>query len=446
MRSFAPLTLLLAFATPALAQTTELADDTSSATLETTTPLDDARAHDATTNEPAARAPEVSTTFANEAATTNVPASESTPTASDEPTPTTRLPALRLRGEGAELRVGGLAQLTSEVETADGETDGFVDFRRLRIDLRASFFEGRLRLRSHVSTMPRGAELLDLYVDGRVTEHALVRVGVAKTPFTRQLSINDSVLVDWPIVSRWFGGERQLGVTVEGQPGVASYAVGLYNGDASRPANQRFSTAYGEKAPTRSGFRDATAYDVPHPELMARGGVSLGPVQANVSAAWDVRPEHGVDAAARFALEAGLHTDVIDAHVIGYLALHEELDHDVNAGLGGVLVDASYRLHPRLELAARWSTVLFSDALRHDARATADARIAAAGAEDQARLTQRYADVGQIEALHETTAGFAVYVFGHSLKWQTDASWLRTRRVDGTNDGFRLRLQAQLAF
>ncbi|MCB9616754.1 MAG: hypothetical protein H6722_30330 [Sandaracinus sp.] len=430
MRSIAPLTLLLAFAAPAFAQTTELADDTTPSALLETPPVD-------TT---------IDAPVANEPVTDAAPAA-SEPT-TDEPAPATRLPALRLRGDDAELRIGGLAQLTSEIETHDGQTDGFVDFRRLRVDVRASFFEGRLRIRGHVSTMPRGAELLDLYVDGHVTEHALVRVGVAKTPFTayRQLSINDSVLVDWPIVSRWFGGERQLGVTVEGQPGLASYAVGLYNGDASRPANQRFSTAYGEKAPTRTGFRDATAYDVPHPELMARGGVSLGPVQANVSAAWDVRPEHGVDAAARFALEGGLHTDAVDARVIGYLALHEELDHDVRAGLGGVLVDASYRLHPRFELAARWSTVLFADTLRDDARATADARIAAAGTEDQARLTQRYADVGQIEALHETTAGFAVYVFGHSLKWQTDASWLRTRRVDGTDDGFRLRLQAQLAF
>jgi hypothetical protein len=303
-------------------------------------------------------------------------------------------------------------------------------------------------LRGHVSAMPRGAELLDLYAEGALADHARLRVGVAKTPFTayRQQSINDHVLVDWPIVSRWMGGERQLGLTLEGTPGIASYALGVYGGDASRPQNQRFSTAYGEKAPTRSGFRDATGYDVPHPELMARGGVQLGPIHASANVAWDVRPTHAVDAAARFALEMHLDTERVGVWAIGYLALHEELDGAVRAGLGGLLFDVSHRVHPRVELAARWSTVLFSDALRTDARATADARIAASAGDDQARLTSRYADVGHIEALHEATAGFAIYAFGHSLKWQTDASLLRERRVDGAEHAFRLRLQAQLAF
>lgn len=365
-----------------------------------------------------------------------------------------RLAPLRVDVGHSQLRVGGLAQLTSEIETRDGDTDGFVDFRRLRVDVRALFLDGRVALRGHVSTMPRGAELLDLHVDAELSEAARLRVGLAKTPFTayRQQSINDHVLVDWPIVSRWFGGERQLGLTLEGAPSGpsgahrASYAFGVYNGDPSRPQNHRFSTAYGEKAPTRSGFRDATAYDVPHPEVMGRGGLALGPVQTALSVAWDLRPVHAIDPAARVALEAHLDTELVDVWAIGYLALHEELDHHTALGLGGVLLDASFRVHPRVELAARWSTVLFSDALREDARATADARIANAAAEEQSRLSTRYADVGHVEALHESTVGLAIYAFGHSLKWQTDATWLRDRTSAGRDDAFRLRLQAQLAF
>ncbi len=363
-----------------------------------------------------------------------------------------RLAPLRVDVGPSQLRVGGLAQLTSEIETRDGDTDGFVDFRRLRVDVRALFLDGRVALRGHVSAMPRGAELLDLHVDAELSEAAHLRVGLAKTPFTayRQQSINDHVLVDWPIVSRWFGGERQLGLTLEGATGAsrtgASYAFGVYNGDPARPQNHRFSTAYGEKAPTRSGFRDATAYDVPHPELMGRSGLALGPVQTALSVAWDLRPVHAIDPAARVALEAHLDTEHVDVWAIGYLALHEELDHHTALGLGGVLLDASFRVHPRVELAARWSTVLFSDALREDARATADARIASAAAEEQSRLSTRYADVGHVEALHESTVGLAIYAFGHSLKWQTDATWLRDRTSAGRDDAFRLRLQAQLAF
>lgn len=359
-----------------------------------------------------------------------------------------RLAPLRVDVGPSQLRVGGLAQLGAEIETRDHDTTGFVDFRRLRVDVRALFLDGRIALRGHVSAMPRGAELLDLHVDAQLASNALLRVGVSKTPFTayRQQSINEHVLVDWPIVSRWFGAERQLGLSIEGAPGAARYTFGIYNGDPARPQNHRFSTAYGEKAPTRSGFRDATAYDVPHPELMGRGGLAFGPIHTALSVAWDTRPVHAVDAAARFALETHLHTEHVDVWAIGYLALHEGLDQHAALGLGGVLLDTSFRVHERVELAARWSTVLFSNALRTDARSTADARIADATVDDQSGLTTRYADVGRIESLHESTIGLAIYAFGHSLKWQTDATWLRDRTSVGHDDAFRLRLQAQLAF
>jgi hypothetical protein len=363
--------------------------------------------------------------------------------------PRERLGPVEIETKHARFRIGGVAQLTSEMQVDDqGEVTGFADFRRLRIDTRVSFFDDDLSLRTHISTMPRDPELLDLHVDARLHELVKLRAGVAKTPFTsyRQQSINDHVLVDWPITSRWFGGERQLGFTAEGKPGDARYAVGVYGGDASRPQNQRFSTAYGDFAPSRTSFRTATPFDVPHPELMARGGYQLGPVELTGNVAWDARPVHGIDATARFALEAHLDTERVDLWGIGYAALADDLAGETGEGLYGAMAEAAFRVHDRVELALRYAAVALPERLRVDARATIDARIAEAPEDEQEELAEKYASVGRVKALQEATAGFAVYFFGHDLKWHNDVSWLHETREGDAKDAFRLRTELQLAF
>ncbi len=347
-----------------------------------------------------------------------------------------------------KLRFGGVAQLTSEMQSDEEGIDGFADFRRLRIDTRVSFLDDALSLRTHISTMPKDPELLDLHVDAQLHPLVHLRAGVEKTPFTayRQQSINDSVLVDWPIVSRWFGGERQLGFMLDGKPGDAHYAVGVFGGDASRPQNQRFSTAYGEPAPSRTAFRTATAFDVPHPEVFVRGGYDIGPFHAAASAAYDARPVHGVDTRARFALEGHLDTKRVDLWGIGYAALADDAAGNTGEGLYGALAEAAFRVHERVEIGLRYSAVIVPERLRLDARNTADQRIAEAPEAEQEKLTDKYAGVGATEALQEATAGFAVYFFGHDLKWHSDVSWLHDSKTAGDTDAFRLRTQLQLGF
>ncbi|MBW2460840.1 MAG: hypothetical protein JRH11_04285, partial [Deltaproteobacteria bacterium] len=77
----------------------------------------------------------------------------------------------------------------------------------------------------------------------------------------------------------------------------------------------------------------------------------------------------------------------------------------------------------------------------------ADAIIAGATTpEEMAALTEQYSSTGLLRALNEVSLGFNVYFIGHSLKWQTDATWRHRSRRTGDGNDARVRTQLQLAF
>jgi hypothetical protein len=93
----------------------------------------------------------------------------------------------------------------------------------------------------------------------------------------------------------------------------------------------------------------------------------------------------------------------------------------------GALTQTAYRINTTWELAGRYAIVDYSDDLITDIE-----RIG-----NSADGTHR---------IQEITAGINCYFSGHSLKWQNDASLIRTDFGCRSDDEYRWRSQLQLAF
>jgi hypothetical protein len=136
----------------------------------------------------------------------------------------------------------------------------------------------------------------------------------------------------------------------------------------------------------------------------------------------------------------------VDLWGIAYAALADDAAGNTGEGLYGALAEAAFRVHERVEIGMRYSAVVVPERLRADARATAD-RANRRGARGRSREARREVRGRRCDdALQEATAGFAVYIFGHDLKWHSDVSWLHDSKSTGDTDAFRLRTQLQLGF
>jgi hypothetical protein len=166
---------------------------------------------------------------------------------------------------------------------------------------------------------------------------------------------------------------------------------------------------------------------------------------ANVSAAWDLRPSYPVDFAARLAPEVLLKWNHLFLDVAAAAGWFKDSMGRVGLASIGENVEAGWRFFLRWEVAARYSRVDTTDAVRADARARADALIAAAAPADQASVQQAYATAGGPRWTQEVGLGLNVYLVGDSLKWQSDFEWVR-RVGAATSDELRFRTQLQLAF
>ena len=387
--------------------------------------------------------------------------SERTDEGGDPNAPPEHLGPVELETEAATLRLGFGTQLRATTLGAfGGDHEGRVTLHRARPALGASFLDGRLRFRLHLDVAPRALELLDLFLEGDPSASTVLRVGIAKVPFTLywDQSYLRLALVDWPLATRWLGGGRQLGVTFLTRPAPHQSgwfaAIGLYQGQTLRHANgQRFTTAYGEKPTNALDLREHTPLGRPHPEIVGRLGYRhhREGLEAAIalSAAWDLRPTYAVDETLRMALDGHLLTPRANLRAGGYLAIAEDGAGDPMLAYGASLVELEIRPHARVGLAARHSAVVRSRALREDARTRAEGLIASA-VDDQERqaMESRYANVDRIRAEHETSLGLNLYLIGDDLKLQLDASWLRTSGAEGSpnRDGWRARAQLGLAF
>lgn len=379
---------------------------------------------------------------------------------------------LSTEDRAASVRLGFAAQLRLTVEDREIDGDATRDtsadlaFPRIRPGLRASFLDDRIESGLQLNLSPGQLELIDLFVDATLLPELRLRAGQFKTPFTlyRQQSFTELATTDWPLTTRWFGAERQLGLMAhDTRRDLAgfSYAVGAFGGQNRRAAHAReLPRVYGEEPGNPSDLSDPSVGDL-HLELVGRVAhaasdvhpetnfdVSGQPVVRHavaLSAAWDTDPVYRQDMLVRVAPELMLKWNGFSWIAIAYLGLSETLDDSVILAAVGGFTEIGWQPDPHLQIAIRYARVHLLADLRADARAYAASIEPADPALHDAWAAQ-YGGVGHVRARHELALGVTVPIIGRSLAWQSDIGWLRTERDDGERDDVQFRTQLQLAF
>jgi len=361
-------------------------------------------------------------------------------------------------------------EYTDQGSGAAAVYDNAIRFRRLRTVIGGSLVSENFTYKLHLNLVPGAIELIDLWFDYRFHAHFAVRLGQGKVPFTRYRfgSFRTRPVVDWSYPSKYFGSERQIGLTMHnnmGRPPRVEYQVGIYTGVNARDGNGvGMPLVFGESRPNPSDLIDPAAPDSFHPELAAHIAYNHddinvrdpqdwegGPPRfsAGFSAAWDLQPTAGQDFTLRLAPEAVFKVHGFTLWGVFYLAFWDEVAGDGGLGLGmlGGMAQASYAFLEHFDIGLRYTNVSILSALRQDARRHADARIAAEEDEAaRAELESALLDVGQLEAEHELTLGFNVYLLARTLRLSLDGAMLLHQRIDGNRYDMRIRIQTQFAF
>lgn len=382
-----------------------------------------------------------------------------------------RIGPFELGDDAARLRLSLIAQLQLQIvdaEQPDGarETDAELRIRRIRPILRGAFADGRIQSTLHLEVGPGQLELIDLFVDATLHPELRLRVGQLKVPFTQywQQSLVNLATVDWPLTSRYFGGERQLGIMAHDDrrnPEGFLYALGVFAGENRRGAYAReLPRIYGESHGNPSSLTDPRPPGDLHAEIVGRVGHFAADVHPEtimdvegggfrhgiaLSAAWDTDPEHRRDFALRLAPEVLFKWEHLSFTAVGFVGFIETLDEATAPGAVGVLTELGWHAHRHVQLALRYSRVDLLDPLVDDARAYAQS-IEPLDPDAHQAWADQYGDVGQLRARHELSLGVNVLILGRSLAWQNDVAWMRTERDDGARDDLRVRSQLQLAF
>ncbi len=368
--------------------------------------------------------------------------------------------AMQLRWDYSYFDKGGESGTTNKIF-----------FRRVRPVLSGSFWEERLSFNLHLNLVPGAAELMDLWLGVRLHPQLQTQFGQMKIPFTRHRlnSFMDQPFVDWSHETIYFGAERQVGLMLHNgmkRPPAWEYQLGWFGGVNARASNGIApALVYGTELHSPSLLVEPSQklFSQMHSELvlhLARnlGGIDTGvptdfqggPLRASfgLSAAWDLDPRVGEDMRFRLAPEVEARAYGFSASAVFYLGLFDlaRSSGEYRPGMLGGLLRASYFFGDRFELALRYAMVAVLEDLRIDARADADARIAAAAEEDRAALEERLANVGKTLRRHELTAGFDWYFAGQLAKLVVDAGLRCDEYAAAERWEAVLRTQLQLSF
>lgn len=364
-------------------------------------------------------------------------------------------------------------RFTGQAGDANSTVAPLLELRRIRPRITITALQSRLTATLVLNTTPSSLELLDCWVEGLVRRDVRLRVGLTKTPFTtyRLQTFSELLFVDWALVTRVFGNERQLGLEVHNRGSTAAleYSLGVFNGTTMRTAHGvGLAGDYGEALRNLSDLRAYNPPDTPHPELVARAVFHHGRrhtyafspttpsapstrapgfgLDVGASASVDLHPTIARDFSHALAPELALRLGPLSLAATGYLGLARLTQRAGLALVGGVLVESSVSIARRVAVALRFARVDRDEALLVDARARADALVAAASGEQQASLRTQLRDAGALRSEQELTLGVTVSILGPTLVAQTDVSWLETQRTDGAREALRYRVQLQCVF
>lgn len=345
-----------------------------------------------------------------------------------------------------------------------------VKWRRVRPKVTGTMLHKDLAYFLHLSTAPGALELMDFFIDYTVVPQFHVRIGQNKIPFTqyRHGSFANLQLVDWPIVIKYFGAERQVGFTFHNginKAGAIQYEFGAYNGMNARKANNvGYAQLNGELPVNPSSLVDPAPLDEFHPALVFHLAYNYNDIVSayytdfeksgprfavGASTAWDANPVYYRDYALRLAPELLFKFRGFSFGGTYYAGFYEqdgEMD-QIQLATTGATASTSYLIGRVVEIAARYSYVGTTEDQRDDATERADALVAAAPADEQEAVAAQYSNVGTVSTEREWNAGVNVYFIGRKLKLQNDVSWLtHIDYEDEIKEDLRVRSQLQLAF
>lgn len=344
-------------------------------------------------------------------------------------------------------------------------------WRRIRPTATGHLLDDDLRFYLHLNVAPGALELMDFYVDYTFFPEVRLRVGQYKVPFTRYRiqSYSNLQFVDWAIVTKYFGAERNLGISLHNgyeKPMPIEYEIGLFTGRNSRTSHGvGISQVTGEPVTNPSDLVEPAAQDEFHPAVGAHMAYNYDNIQtayetdfektgfrfaAGASAVWDANPVPYRDFSLRVAPELLMKFYGISLSGNYYMGFDEPDGEMARTALSmtGFLVNASYLISKWVEVSARYAQVDTDKKFREDAMDRAQDIISAESDPETAEaLADQYANVGRIKSENEITACVNIYLVGRKLKLQNDASWLgHVNHDDEEKQDFRFRTQLQLAF
>jgi len=381
----------------------------------------------------------------------------------------------------AVIRFQGAMQFRTSIEDIDKgkirETRFFSEARRIRLTTGVMLPDYRLTFKLHLSFAPGSLELMDFYGDYGFRGPWRLRLGQFKTPFTRYRiqSFQRLTFVDWAVVTKYFGAERQIGLAIHNgyeKPPRWGWAAGIFTGVNARAAHAvGLNKIYGEIIGNPSDLADPAPQGEYHPELFMHASYRTGDMDIvsdtdekrrglrgffAVNAAWDIDPDIYADLYLRLAPEFLVKFRGLSLAGIGFRGMVKTEPHDiVRPGIDGMLIQTAYRFYSRYEISFRYAIADFEDALVDAARKRAEEIIGKAefdaaeekiSVEELNDIKSQYGSAGMTVREEEITTGINIYFSGHSLKWQTDAGWLIHYRCDDDRRDFIVRSQFQLTF
>ncbi|MEW5796428.1 MAG: porin [Candidatus Zixiibacteriota bacterium] len=336
------------------------------------------------------------------------------------------------------VRIGFSAQMRLDFESRDqGGTAARTEkllgyFRTVRPVLRGNFPKHNLGFLLQINTLPGALELLDMYFDWKASRHVQFRFGQFKTPFTRYRNQSRLRLtfVDWPIVSPYFGAERQLGFSLHNgfdSPPEYEYAFGVFSGKDARASHGiGIAKVYDIDLSNPSDLTGETVKTEFNPELFVRlaynhGGIDVssdtdserGPLRYSVgiNGAWDLEAGRYTDFSWRIAPELLAKYEGWSLGLVGYAGGSRVGERaEVKTAMIGLLARLTYRIDSRWEVSSRFAVVHLRNDLIRDIGETQ-------GLVNETPFA--------IQDHSELSLGVNRYLVDHRLKLQVTVDWQR---------------------
>jgi len=342
----------------------------------------------------------------------------------------------------------------------------YMKARRIRLSLKGNIINPNCSFKLHLSAAPKSLELMDLYFNYKLDNRLQFRFGQYKVPFTRYRiqSFQRLVFVDWAIITKYFGAERQMGFSMHNgyeKPSAWGYVIGVFTGVNARASHAvGLAKVYGEETADPSDLVDPGPTAEFHPEFFLHVSRNANNIQVQsntdakrenlrhsvgLSAAWDLDPTEFQNFRIRLAPEFLFKyqgVSILGAAYAGYSDVNDPSQTKLT--MVGGLFQTSYRVNKTYEVSIRYSIVDFRDVLINFARARSLQLIDDSGS-DLDVITQ-YQNAGKVNREEEITLAVNKYIIEHFLKWQTDFGWLKHSLDTETRNDFLVRSQFQLTF